>query len=35
LAKYKNVGVGNNNEMDKMNCTNFNEKKKKKKEERK
>jgi len=27
LAKYKNVGVGNNNEMDKMNCTNFNEKK--------
>lgn len=28
MAKYKNVGVGNNNEMDKMNCTNFNEKKK-------
>jgi hypothetical protein len=35
LAKYKNVGVGNNNEMDKMNCTNFNEKKKKRRENKK
>jgi len=26
LEKYKNVAVGNNNEMDKMNCTDFNEK---------
>jgi len=31
LEKYKNVAVGNNNEMDKMNCTDFNEKKEERK----